>query len=180
MAALYLLKKIELGDPDYFYEFGLSSIFDFPVYLAWNFPQLSLLFLTLMIISRSGKLSYMKVFVVLIFLFGYEMIPFDTVFHPLEAVPVIFMFLIASFFVTKLQNVYWFAIVIFSSVWSIILLFGSSKKILINLFFAREYSGWEGFFIINKAFSDYVVPSFFLVFVIIISVYSAFRREKKQ
>ena len=41
---LFLVKKIEIGDPEYFYEFGLSSIVDYPIYLIWNSIQLILLY----------------------------------------------------------------------------------------------------------------------------------------
>ena len=40
LIVLYFTKRIDVGDPDYFYEFGLSSIFDYPIYLIWNLPQL--------------------------------------------------------------------------------------------------------------------------------------------
>ena len=177
VAALYLLKKIEPGDPDYFYEFGLSSIFDFPLYIVWNFPQLCCLFLTLSIISRINKLAYVNVFFGLILLFGYELIPFNSAFHPADAAAMLLLFLTASLFVTKLQNIYWFAVIVFSSVWSIILLFGSTSGTLINIFFAREYSSWDGFLNISKELSDYVVPSFFLILLVISTVYLFFPRQ---
>ena len=41
---LYIIHKIDIGDPEYFYEFGISSIADYPVYLIWNFPQMILLY----------------------------------------------------------------------------------------------------------------------------------------
>ncbi len=172
IAALFLLKKIKPGDPDYFYEFGLSSIFDFPLYLVWNFPQLCFLFVTLLLFSRINKLAYINVFFGLILLFGYELIPFNSAFHPADAAAILLLLLAASFFVTRLQNIYWFAVIIFSSLWGIILLFGSSSGTLINIFFAKEYSNWDGFFSVSKEISAYVVPSFFLVLLVSIIFYA--------
>ena len=40
LASLFFTKQVAVGDPDYFYEFGLSSIFDYPIYIIWNMPQL--------------------------------------------------------------------------------------------------------------------------------------------
>jgi hypothetical protein len=175
---LYLFKKIKPGDPDYFYEFGLSSIFDFPLYLIWNFPQMCLLFLTLLIFSKQTRFSYLNVFIGLILLFGFETIPLDSDFNLMQVVSLVLMSLIASIFVTRLKNIYWFSIIIFSSVWSIILLFGSRSELLINIFFAREYSSWDGFFKIGKEISSFVVPSFFLIILILIISYLVFHRKK--
>lgn len=172
MAVLFALGDIKTADPDYFYEFGLSSVFDFPLYLLWNFPQLCLLFLTLLIFSEMTKFTYLNVFIGLILLFGYEIISFGSTFSPASAISLFIMCLTASFFVTKLQNIYWFAVVIFSSVWSIILLFGSRSELVINIFFAKEYSAWEGFFKAPGDISPYIIPSFFMLMLIFITYYS--------
>lgn len=178
LGILFLLKSIKYNEPEYFYEFGLSSVFDYPLYLIWNFPQLCFLFLTLLIVSRINRLSYLNVFLGLILLFGFELIPLNTKFVPVDAASMVLLFLIASFFVTNLQNIYWFSVIVFSSLWSIILLFGSKSETLINLLFAREYSSWDGFFEIGKQFSPYIVPFFFLLLLIIVAFYSFFHREK--
>ena len=41
---LFLIHKIDIGDPDYFYEFGLSSIIDYPIYLLLEFSAVILSF----------------------------------------------------------------------------------------------------------------------------------------
>ncbi len=173
----YLAKYIKPGDPDYFYEFGLSSIFDFPLYLVWNIPQLFMLFMTLSFFADSN-LAYLKVFAAIVLLFGFEFIPFNSDFAPFSAASFILMALTASFFVTRLQNIYWFSFIIFSSVWSIILLTGSSSEIIINIFFAREYSSWDGFFEAAKQYSGYMVPSFLFILLVITSSYGIFSAGK--
>jgi hypothetical protein len=130
------------------------------------------------IFSRVNRFYYLNVFLGLILLFGYELIPFDSAFNPMEAASLALMSLIASFFITKLQNIYWFSVIIFSSVWSILLLFGSKSETLINVFFAREYSSWDGFFEAGRELSSYIVPSFFLLILILASVYSLFFKKK--
>lgn len=172
LSILFLLGKIKPGDPDYFYEFGLSSVFDYPLYLIWNFPQLGMLFYTLLIFSGMTRLSYINVFIGLVLLFGYEIIPFYSSFAPADIVSLILLSLTASFFVTRLQNIYWFAIVIFSSIWSIILLFGSRSELIVNIFFAKEYSSWEGFFNAGRELSLYIIPVFFLFLMIFTAIYT--------
>ncbi len=176
--ALYFLRAIKPGDPDYFYEFGLSSVFDYPLYFAWNFPQMCMLFMVLIVLPGSGNISYIKVFTGLVLLFGFEFIPLDGGFSLFSTGSFILLSLTASFFVTKLQNIYWFSFIIFSSVWSIVLLFGSGSDIIINLFFAREYSSWEGFFKAGKQYSVYVIPSFLFILLMITVFYSALLRKK--
>ena len=177
LATLRLLNKIELGDPDYFSEFGLSSIFDFPLYLIWNFPQLCFLFMTLLFISRLSKLHFLNAFIGCILLFAYEFIPFNLEISIPEIITFILISITACFFVTRLQNIYWFAIVIFSSVWSIVLLFGSSSAAIINIFFAREYNSWEGFFKSSKTLNIYIIPSFFSILFVIVFLYAILKRK---
>jgi diacylglycerol kinase len=180
LSVLYFTKRLEMGDPDYFYEFGLSSIVDYPLYLIWNFPQLCLLFVSLVFISRSGRFSFLIAFISLIFLFFWEMIPFDLKINPAGFIPFISLTLIASYFITKLQNIYWFVIIVFSSVWAIILLFGSGSEIVINLFFAKEYNSWEGFLKPAKDIAAYIVPAYFLFLLIIVLLYMIFRRRNQS
>lgn len=180
LAVLYVAGEIKSADPDYFYEFGLSSVFDFPLYLIWNFPQLCFLFLTLRIFSGMTGFSYLDAFLGLILLFGYELIPFDSSFSPAVSISLVILCLTASFFVTNMQNIYWFAVVIFGSVWSIILLFGSRSELLINIFFAKEYSSWEGFFKIPADISLYIIPSYFILILVFTAFYSHVFRKPAQ
>lgn len=171
MAVLYLISVVKTADPDYFYEFGLSSIIDYPLYLLWNFPQLCLLFYTLIVFSGTTRFPYTNVFAGLVLLFGYELIPLDSTFNPADVISLILLSLIISFFVTKLQNIYWFAVVLFSSVWSIVLLFGTGSRLIINIFFAKEYISWEGFFNSSKEISLFVFPFFFLILLLCVTSY---------
>jgi hypothetical protein len=176
---LFLLKKIKFADPDYFYEFGLSSIFDYPLYLIWNFPQSCFLFYFLFRISEKSHFRFLNVLIGLTLLFVYEFIPLNKIVDPFEIAGAILLFIIASFFVTKLQNIYWFGIILFSSIWSIILLFGSKSEEIINIFFAREYGEWDGFFNISKGLNSYIIPSFFLVLMIFVAISSVLKKQGK-
>ncbi|HSP87383.1 MAG TPA: hypothetical protein VLN45_04570, partial [Ignavibacteriaceae bacterium] len=42
---MFLLKEFKVGEQDYFFELGLSSITDYPIYLLWNTPQLFIFFI---------------------------------------------------------------------------------------------------------------------------------------
>ena len=71
---LFFLKRIEIGDPEYFYEFGISSIADYPIYLIWNFPQIILLYFFLVKVSFLSKFRFITVAVVIFFLFAFEFV----------------------------------------------------------------------------------------------------------
>ncbi len=171
LITLFLIKQIKPGDPDYFYEFGLSSIFDYPLYLIWNFPQLCMIFMVLAVIAGTGNLSYLKVFAALVLLFGFEFIPLNSEFSFFSASSFILLVLAASFFVTRIQNVYWFSFIVFSSVWSAVLLFGSGSETIINIFFAKEYQSWEGFFNVGRQYASFIIPAFFFILLVITSFY---------
>lgn len=159
IAILFLLKKIVLGDPDYFYEFGISSIIDFPVYLIWNSIQLIFFYLFLIYVVSKVKLKFITVLLMVILLFAYEVIPFKMekleYFH---LVSLFFFAVIAGLFVKYYQNIYWIVVFTFSILWLNFLLFGSNSRMIINLLFASQYNSWEGFFSVGDSFKVFILP----------------------
>lgn len=164
LSALFLLNKIELGDPDYFYELGLSSIVDFPIYFIWNLPQFILLFALLKTIETSFKLKFLLNFLLLLLLFLPEFVTFPKItFSLFSGVGAVFMLAAVSLFIYKKSNPFAFALYFFSTVWIALLLFGSQSEPLLQLFLAKTYTTWDGFFEINKKFSTYIFPAYFLL-----------------
>lgn len=158
VAGLYIMKFVELGDPEYFYEFGLSSIVDYPTYLIWNSLQLFMLFFFLESAAKTIKFSFITVFFTLVLLFGYEFIPAAK--QQLQYIDMgifIVISLIASLLISKYRNVYWFTVTLFSLIWSSVLLFGSSSKGIINNLFASQYNSWEGLLEVSKLISPYAI-----------------------
>jgi hypothetical protein len=173
MAVLYLLEKIELADPDYFYEFGLSSIFDFPVYLIWNFPQFVLLFLFLKLSTEKKKNNFFPVLALIILLFMYEFIPITFKFEEPDLITAgnfVLTAFCAAFLFHFYNNLYWFTIVIFSAFWFNLLAFGSETESMINMLFAAQYQQWEGFFTISKDYKPWLLGTQLLLMLIILSV----------
>jgi hypothetical protein len=135
--------------------------------------------MTLSVFSQLNKFHFFNVLVGLVLLFGYELVPFDSTLNFSNILTFLLGATTVSFFVTKLSNIYWFVTLIFSSIWGIILLIGSKYTLIINIFFAKEYGNWEGFFEISKNIYPYVIPLYFLLILITVFIYSIFKGEKE-
>jgi len=185
LIVLYFLKKIHLGDPDYFYEFGLSSIVDYPVYLLWNFPQFILLFSYLYYCTSKNRKKSLTSLIIVVFLFAYEFVPINDLLTAKEINYIPFAELLAASICAALlfslyNNIYWFAIVLFSSGWISLLAFGSKNATLVNLLFASQYSEWEGFFTVEKALSQYTFIAQFVILSFLLLLWIPFRKTVSQ
>jgi hypothetical protein len=56
-----------------------------------------------------------------------------------------------------------FSLYIFTTVWLALLFFGSKSETLIQIFLAKTYTNWDGFFNINKKFVIAIFPVYFLL-----------------
>jgi len=165
---LYILNKLDLGDPDYFYEFGMSSIADYPIYLIWNFPQMILLFFFLVSVSFNSRFRFITVAVVIFLLFAFELVPFNKAIINYWNLGILISFsIIYSIIINYFRNIYWFGISLFTILWFAILAFGSSSKLMINLLFAGQYNNWDGFFEVVKDYMTFTLPIYFGIALII-------------
>lgn len=179
-AILFILRKIELGDPEYFYEFGISSIIDFPVYLVWNSIQLTLFFLFFIYLASKLKLNLLIIFFIFILLFVYELIPLrKESFDYFNLISVFFLGLITGLMVKYYQNIYWLVVFSFSILWLDFILFGSNSEVAVNLLFASQYNLWEGFFSVEKDLKEFVLP-FHLILVNILILINLFKKKLKS
>lgn len=180
---LYLPEFIKLTDPDYFYELGLSSIIDFPIYLLWNLPQFLITVVFIAVISSEKKAGFLIAWGVVLLLFAYKFIPLgEEEFKIIPAVRWIVLSLFMSLVIYKVRNVYLASCMIFLSVWMYLLLAGSSSQEMVNIFLGKYYESWEGFFAPVKKIQDYV---FFLyigiqLLVLMIGVGFGFLNKPKE
>lgn len=164
IGGLFLLNKIELGDPDFFYELGLSSIVDFPIYFIWNLPQFFILYTFLQSIEASFRLKIVPNFIILFFFFLPEFLSFPKIsFNIFSIINFAVVLLTLTLFTYKKKNPLTFSFYIFTSVWLGLLLFGGSSETMLQTFLAKTYTAWDGFFEIDKKFVQYVLPAYFLI-----------------
>jgi hypothetical protein len=159
---LFLLKEIELGDPEYLYEFGISSIIDFPVYLVWNSIQLVFFFLFLITLLSKFKFSFFLL--IFILLFAYEFVELKKEKIDYYQLISILLFAINSGIMIKyFQNIYWLVIFSFSVLWFNVILFGTNNETIINILFASHYNSWEGFFSVSKSLKSFLLPAYLFI-----------------
>ena len=166
--SLYIFQKLELGDPEYFYEFGISSIADYPIYMIWNFPQMVFLYFFLASVSSVSRFKFLTVALVIFLLFVFEFTPMNksSILYS-ELGILISCSVICSILINYYRNIYCFGISLFTLLWLAILAFGSNSKTLINVLFASQYSSWEGFFEVVKDYSQITLLVYFVIALII-------------
>jgi hypothetical protein len=169
---LYFLQKIDIGDPEYFYEFGISSIADYPIYLIWNFPQTILIFIFLESVSFRVKFRFIAVAAVIFCLFIFELVLINKAIIQYQEIGILLICsFIYSILINHFRNIYWFGISLFTLSWIAVIAFGSSSKTIINLLFASQYNSWEGFFDVAKQYMPYTLPVYFGIALIISLVF---------
>ncbi len=179
IGVLYYQHKIVIGDPEYFYEFGLSSVVDYPVYLLWNFPQLFCFFIFLALAAAASKKKFILVSLISFLTFAFELIPFNLKNVDYSGITSLMLISLSIGLLIKyFQNIYWFAIVIFSIFWLHFLAFGTRSEEIIHLLFASQYSGWGGFLEVQKWFIPYLLPAQMFITFILILISSLFRKKR--
>jgi hypothetical protein len=172
--SLLLLKRITIADPYRFYELGLSSIIDYPIYLAWNLPQLFLFAMFLMFVVDGREFKPLFISSLIILLFVYEFIPLQNKivlninFIFTNYIPLILLAVLIGIIIKYFSNIYFICITIFSSLWIYFLCFGSNSKTIVNLLFAANYDSWEGFFLTNKIISPFLLSGYLILSIILV------------
>ncbi len=177
---LYILKLIKIGDPEYFYEFGFSSIIDFPIYLLWNLPQLLIALIFFIVIQPLFKYQLAATTIIIIALWILEFIPMNKEkINIYGLMSLFFSAAVISLIIKYFQNIYWISIIIFSILWSNLLAFGSKSQTLIHILFAATYNSWDGFFEVSKGLINFLLPAQILITIILIS-FSILKRKHKH
>jgi hypothetical protein len=180
----FLTEIIKQGDPEHFYEFGLSSLFDYPIYLIWNFPQLALFYLFLASAASGRKNKFSFIFPISFFLFVFEFLPvkfnaeLELNYSGLGA-----LFLtafICAILIKFFENIYWFSISVFTILWIYFLAFGTKSALIVNILFASRYKSWEGFLIGDKGITSYLLLFYLMMIIIILFIALPLRRSSKS
>ncbi|MCL5027646.1 MAG: hypothetical protein M1480_01365 [Bacteroidetes bacterium] len=179
LIVLYFTKKIDIGDPDYFYEFGLSSIFDYPIYVIWNLPQLLFFVGFLILIQPALKFPFSQTLLIILLLFAYEFIPLNKIkVDYFDLISFVFISTSVSLLIKYFQNIYWISLFIFTVLWSALLSFGSNSQTMIHILFAAQYQTWDGFFDVVKGWGTYLLSAQLGITLFVVSLSALLKKSK--
>lgn len=165
VSILFLNTKFKFKKPDFWVEFGLSTLTDIPIYYLWNLPLLlsAIIVITLLL----DDFKFLKVLgISLLLSLSFVLVMPITSFQKLDLrifsfIPLIFGMIFYNLTIHKTFHSFWISVFsILISIYSYVLVFGSSNSIVIKTFFARMYSNWSGLFVFKK-FDVYLIDLFY-------------------
>ncbi len=160
---------------DNFFELGVSSVIDMPLYFIWNLPQLIMLYYVLKKTTQL-KASFIYILLFLIIIATPAFIPLAAPAPVYSIAGVVLVILMAAMLTYKAANWIEFSLLLFFVIWSAILIFGTQSEMLVKIFLGKNYENWDGF-IAMKGFSTEIIRTAYLV--ILFLVVSVIRKSKK-
>lgn len=154
--ALYAAGLAKPTSPDYLIEFGASSLVDYPVYFFWNVPQLLLIYTAGY--SLAKQLPVLLVVVGFALLPVFEFLPFNAKLSSIAPAAAFVLLFIPAALAIRQHSPWKFAFIVFTAVWGYVLVWGSTSETIIQLFFARTFSSWEGVFTPAKSIAPLLLP----------------------
>ena len=173
--ALIPAKLATFHQGDNFYELGVSSVFDFPIYFLWNLPQFIMLYYTLKTINTL-KLPFLFLSLFLLIIAASQFFPPVTPFPFWTLGEVSGIIIIVLVLVYKSANWLEFSFLLFFICWSVILLFGTENEMMVKLFLGKNYTTWDGFFR-SKMLTVEILRSAYLGMMLIVAL--CIRKLKK-
>jgi len=147
--------NIKYKKPEFLIEFGLSSVFDIPIYYLWNLPLL--LSTVVLIILLIEKFTFLKsllfslLFTIAFLSPGVDKFTAKFQIQNFAFLLPVFGLVFYNVGVLKFFKSIWISIFsIITSIYAFVLIFGSDNSFLIKTFFARTYSQWDGIFSVRK------------------------------
>lgn len=154
ISAAYIFGEVKIPKLKYFYEFGMTSLLDFPMYFVWTLPFIfSMIYVWFIVLDTPNYFSKVINSILISLSFsGFYLYNYDKV----DIGNYVIYFLLTSSVVLYNYSFYKWSRSLwatsfstFMTIFSFVLVFGSSNEFLIRTFFARYYDKWEGSFNFN-------------------------------
>jgi len=155
---------------DNFFELGVSSVIDFPLYFIWNLPQFIMLYYVLKKVTQL-KASFVYVLLFLLIISAPAFIPSTTAVQVYSIAAAVLVIVMAAMLIYKSANWLEFSLLLFFVIWSAILIYGTQSEMLVKLFLGKNYEYWDGFIEVKGVQAEmlraaYLVLPFFVVLLI--------------
>jgi len=176
---LLLMKEIRISKPDNFYELGISSLIDYPIYLIWNFPNIAAVIAVILFsaFNKRKKIILSATWFFLIYLSEFIPIEFEK-FDYFPLISFVLFSLSIGILMNRFQNFYFLSSLIFTTIWSWILGFGFDNKLFVNLFLAAQYESWDGFFLAGETVSEFLTIGAILTFLFAVLLNYLFSKKR--
>jgi len=176
---LLLMKEIRISKPDNFYELGISSLIDYPIYLIWNFPNIAAVIAVILfsVFNKRKKIILSATWFFLIYLSEFIPIEFEK-FDYFPLISFVLFSLSIGILMNRFQNFYFLSSLIFTTIWSWILGFGCDNKLFVNLFLAAQYESWDGFFLAGETVSEFLTIGAILTFLFAVLLNYLFSKKR--
>ncbi len=162
---LFLNSTIKFKKPEFLIEFGVSTLTDIPIYYLWNLPFLLSAMVVIILLLDDFKLLKVWGTSLLLSLSFVLVLPISSFqkfdLRTFSFIPLIFGMIFYNLTIHKTFQSIWISVFsILISIYSFVLVFGSSNVFIIKTFFARMYSNWSGLFVFKK-FDVYLIDLFY-------------------
>jgi hypothetical protein len=160
---------------DNFFELGVSSVIDMPLYFIWNLPQLIMLYYVLKVTTQlKGSFFYVLLFNIIITAPAF--IPLEKTMPVWSMVSVGLVIFTATMLVYKSANWIEFTLFLFFVVWSAIVILGTQNEMLVKLFLGKNYGNWDGFIEVKGVPTEIVRTAYLFVMLLLTAM---LKRPKK-
>lgn len=162
LVSLYFTKNAKFDEPELFYEIGLSSIIDFPLYFLWNLPQFLILLLFLKFFQERVHSNFIICFIIVSILFSPQLILINI--EKLDYYSILSYLtasILFSLIIKKFKSIYVATSLIYFVLWLNILSLGTDSITLGKMFLSSNFKEWSGFLIIHKQFDNIVSSAYF-------------------
>jgi len=170
-SSFYFIEEIKFKEPDFFYELGLSSLIDYPMYLVWNSPLLFFVFVIYKYIKVTLKFGIIYLLLLLFAIITIELFSFSFAEISIPTIVLLIAFLFLQILVFyRIENPLTFIFLMFTTIWITVLLFGSSNPIIVKMVLARNFDNWDGFLKLKKGIWEYL-PAICVAIVSILTLF---------
>jgi len=177
LVSLYFTKNAKFDEPELFYEIGLSSIIDFPLYFLWNLPQFLIILLFLKIFLEKVNSNFIICFIIVLILFSPQLILINIekldYYSILSYVTASILF---TLIIKNFKSIYVATSLIYFALWLNIISLGTDSITLGKMILSANFKEWSGFLIIHKQFDNIVSSAYFGI----VTILFLFKRDENK
>ncbi len=182
---VYLSGFVKVKQPQFFIEFFVTALTDFPIYYLWNLPFLLSLIILIQVVNTNpnwfNSLYFSVLFTLSVIGAAIEINKFQIPTLNYSNLIIFFAIVYWTYAIHKhYQSIWLTAFSIMTTIYSYILIFGSKNQFLIKTFFARNYEEWQGLLLYKGIEKEIVTISFSFLIIVFGIFFFIFDKRKSR